>query len=219
MTIWISVEGLNGVGKTHFARLLARGLAGQCMLLDELTDTGDATASRVIGAMAAAGEPFLLRTGHPLTETFAFSALKVREYERAMSLPQQPPVVIEDRGLDTVAVYQAVILAGHDAPLAQLHVLAGQILQIGAQWRPHPDLTVLLTDDLDACIGRYVQRTGVPITGSDRRLLATVDQLYRSRAAADDRWWQCPVSGRSEAEILDDLMAACVSLQTPAQVG
>ncbi|MEU8075880.1 hypothetical protein AB0B31_10560 [Catellatospora citrea] len=220
MTTWISIEGINGVGKTHFARLLARRLADQCKLLEELTDTSDPTASRVISAMATAGDPFLLRTGHPLTETFAFSALKVREYERVMAMPQQPAVVIEDRGLDTIAVYQAVILAGSGAPLQKLHALAGDILQIGARWRQHPDLTVLLTADLDVCIGRYVERTGVPVTESDRHLLARVDQLYRSRAAADGRWWECPVSGRSDVQVLDDLQAACGRLLTaPAWAG
>ncbi|GAA1422537.1 hypothetical protein ACFQZ4_45705 [Catellatospora coxensis] len=107
-----------------------------------------------------------------------------------------------------------MILAGWKAPLGRLHALAGQILQIGARWRPHPDLAVLLTDDLDVCVQRFTERTGTPVTGHDRQLLATVEQLYRSRAAADDRWWHCPVAGRSDDEVLDALQAACDRLLT-----
>jgi dTMP kinase len=202
VTCWISIEGLNGVGKTYLIRQLARRLGGRCLVVDELTSTGDDTAKAIIGALAEGGGTFL-RTGHPIGETFALAALKVREYERVTALTPQPGCVLEDRGVDTVAVYQAAILGGG-------HALAGQIAAIAAMWRPDPDVTILLTDDLDACIGRFAARTGVPVTAADRQLLATVAGLYEARAAADPgRWRVCPVSGRASGDVLDQMEAWC----------
>jgi len=202
VTTWISIEGLNGVGKTHLIRRLARRLGDRCLVLDELTNTGDDTAKAIIGALADAGGTFL-RTGHPVTETFALAALKVCEYERVTTLAPAPGCVLEDRGMDTVAVYQAAILGGRD-------VLADRIAAIPAMWRPDPDLTILLTDDLGACIGRYAARTGVPVAAADRQLLATVARLYAARAAAaPGRWRICPVTGRATGDVLDQMEAWC----------
>src|ERR1700754_3519943 len=78
---WVSVEGLNGVGKTYLTRLLAARLGPTCRLVSELTDHHpDGFTGRVIAALSRPGSTFL-RTGHPLTETFALLALKVYEPE------------------------------------------------------------------------------------------------------------------------------------------
>ncbi len=79
---WVSVEGLNGVGKTYLIGRLAARLGPSCRLLSELTDHDtDQLTGEVIAALVRPGNTFL-RTGHPLTETFALLALKAYEYER-----------------------------------------------------------------------------------------------------------------------------------------
>jgi dTMP kinase len=219
MTHWISLEGVNGVGKTHLARRLAEHLGPDSLLLDELTDAADTTAEVIVDALAAANGTFL-RTGHPLTETFALAALKVREHEKVRSLPQPPAVVLEDRGVDTVAVYQAVILAGPDADMRRAAHLADRVAAIPAPWRPPADLVILLRDDLPACIARFEARTGKPVSAADRQLLAQVDDLYASRAAAQPaRWRVCTVTGRTDTEILDEIHNWCRGLVAPAAPG
>lgn len=212
VTCWISVEGVNGVGKTYLIGQLAARLGGGCLVLDELTSTGDDTAKAIIGALADGGGSFL-RTGHPVAETFALAALKVREYERVTALTPAPGCVLEDRGVDTVAVYQAAILGGG-------HALADKIAAIAARWRPDPDVTILLTDDLDACIGRFAARTGVPVTAADRQLLAEVSRLYEARAAAaPGRWRVCPIAGRASGDVLDQMEAWCRGADPAARAG
>jgi dTMP kinase len=212
VTRWISIEGLNGVGKTHLIRQLAERLGDRCLVLDELTSTGDDTAKAIIGALADGGGAFL-RTGHPVAETFALAALKVREYERVTALTPTPEFVLEDRGVDTVAVYQAAILGGG-------HALADRISAIPAMWRPDPDVTILLTDDLDACTGRFAARTGVPVTPAERQLLAAVARLYAARAAAAPaRWRICPVTGRAASDVLDQMEAWCLEAGVRVQPG
>jgi dTMP kinase len=74
MPLWVSIEGINGVGKTSAARSVAAVLGARCLLLDELTDQSvDTLTGQVIAALSAEGDPFL-RTGHPIVETLALLA-------------------------------------------------------------------------------------------------------------------------------------------------
>lgn len=209
--MWVSVEGIEGVGKTHLVRQLAARLEGRCVLLDEITDqSGTGLVNDVVSALSSAGDPFL-RTGHPAAETLALIALKIREYERAQHLRDAgQDMVLEDRGIDTVAVYQAAIIAGTDATLEISLDLAQLIYATGARWRPLPDLTLLLVDDLDTCIGRFQARTGHILPPGDRALIARASQLYDRIAAQQPyRFAVIDRAGRTEIEVIDHMRAAC----------
>lgn len=214
MTAWVSVEGVEGVGKSYLSGKLASRLQGRCALLAELTDqTASSLPGKVIAALSSAGDPFL-RTGHPLTETLALIALKVREREAFQRRPGgQPPLMLEDRGIDTVAVYQAIILAGTAASAGQIDAVMQRIYATAAHWRPLPEATLLLTDDVDACIGRFEARIGRAVPPADRALIGRAGDLYASLAASDpDRFTVIDRAGRSEAEVLDRMHAACAAL-------
>ncbi|MGH3883344.1 MAG: hypothetical protein ACRDRC_08070 [Pseudonocardiaceae bacterium] len=205
-TRWVCVEGVNGVGKTRLAHALAARLGPDCQLLTELTDAqGEHVPAQVIGALSAAGDAFL-RTGHPLTETFALLALKVREHELVTQMLAPPAIVLEDRGVDTVAIYQATIILGGHATEEQTWTLAQQIYQTAAQWRPVPDLTLLITDDLEDCWRRWVERVGTPLTGEQQHLMRRVAGLYRRQAAYEpERFRIVARSGRDEDEIVAEM--------------
>jgi dTMP kinase len=183
--LWISVEGVEGVGKTQLIGRVAARLGPRCARVAELTDqTGDALPGRVISALSAAGDVFL-RTGHPLTETFALLALKVREWEHLAAAP--PPgveIVLEDRGPDTVAVYQAAILTGGGS-LDHTHAFARRIQAVARRWRPPPDLTVLLVDDLQVCQRRFADRLGRALHDDERSLMHHADRLYARQVTCE----------------------------------
>jgi dTMP kinase len=211
---WITVEGVNGVGKTHLMQRVADRLGPDCVLVAELTDhQPDRLPGRIITAMASAGGTFL-RTGHPRTETLALIALKVREYEhRQRILAPQTRLVLEDRGIDTVAVYQAAILAGSDASLLDALEVAQRIYRTALAWRPLPQRTLLLIDDLDACLRRFVARTGEPVSRPDEALIAQVHELYLAQAAAEpQRFVVIDRAGHAETKVVDDLEDQCRSL-------
>lgn len=211
---WLSVEGVNGVGKTYLAQRVAERLGPRCVRLAELTDhEPDRLPGRIIAAMAGAGGTFL-RTGHPLTETLTLIALKVREYEHIQrDSDLHDVVVLEDRGIDTVAVYQAAILAGATASVSQALEIAQQVYRTAGEWRPLPQRTVLLTDELDACVDRFATRTGTPVSADDRALIAQVHELYLAQASAEpDRFVVIDRAGRAEAQVVDDLEHQCRTL-------
>ncbi|GAA4198140.1 hypothetical protein GCM10022252_48080 [Streptosporangium oxazolinicum] len=164
------------MGKSYLIDQVAVRLEDTVTPLAELPDVGaDRLSGRLVAALQAGGDPFL-RTGFPLAETFTLLGLAVRRYEHvAGAFAGKPTVVLEDRGTDTVAVYQAVILT-EDADHESEVVLA--LLDTAAAWCPAPDLSVLLLDDPDLCLVRWEERTGVSATPDQRRLMARAHDLY-----------------------------------------
>jgi dTMP kinase len=214
----VSVEGINGVGKTTIARALAAFLRERCLLLDELTDqAGDTLPGRVISALAAEDDVFL-RTGYPVVETLALLALKVREGERLGDLPTTPEVVIEDRGVDTVAVYQAAILAAQ-LPGADPADVARHVLSTVSRWRPLPDVTVLLTGNRDVCTRRFAARIGRTLAPRDLKVIEQADALYAGLAAAEpDRYTVIDTAGRPAEAVADEVGAVVQDLMKQREV-
>lgn len=183
--LWVSIEGINGVGKTSATRSAAAMLGARGLLLDELTDqSGDKLPGLVIAALSAEDDPFL-RTGHPVVETLALLALQVRKAERLAERDMTGvDVIIEDRGLDSVAVYQAAILCSQH-PETSPEAVVRYVLSSIRRWRPFPDATILLTGDPEVCARRFTDRIGHPLAPPDVLVIEQIDALYRT-AAADD---------------------------------
>jgi dTMP kinase len=199
--LWVSIEGINGVGKTSTARSTAAMLGKRCLLLDELTDQpGDTLPGQVIAALAARNDPFL-RTGHPVTETLALLALQVRKAERLAGRDLAGvDVILEDRGVDTIAVYQAVILC-FQSPETPPEQAARHLLSATLRWRPLPDATILLTGDPSVCARRFASRMGQPLAPADVQLIEHIDALYRTMAACESRrYTSVDVAGMSQDE-------------------
>ncbi|WP_042380241.1 dTMP kinase [Streptacidiphilus melanogenes] len=199
--LWVSVEGINGVGKTTSVRATAAALRSPCLRLDELTDqASDTLPGRVIAALASSGD-VCLRTGHPIVETLALLALKFREVEHLTpELLDGVEVILEDRGVDSVAVCQGAILhAEHPATPARM--VADQILATVRRWRSMPDATLLLTGDRDVCLARFAARIGRSLPASAVEVIERTDQLYRELAAAEpDRFTVIDVTGYGPEE-------------------
>ncbi|MPZ66040.1 MAG: hypothetical protein GEU83_11175 [Pseudonocardiaceae bacterium] len=65
------------------------------------------------------------------------------------------------------AVYQSLIMNPGDDRAAA--VLAGQILDTTARWRPLPDLTIVITDDVEAAVRRAEARDCAAYTAAHAR--------------------------------------------------
>jgi dTMP kinase len=214
--LWVTVEGINGVGKTTAIKAAAPLLGPGCLRLGELTDQNpDTLPGRLISALSASGEIYL-RTGHPIAETLALLALKTREHERYA--PLHAPglgLILEDRGVDTVAAYQAAIIEQAEPDVDAL-ALARQILRQAELFRPPPDYTILLFDDRDTCLNRFEQRLSITLAQRDRQLVGRIEQLYQALAEAEpERYIPLTVSGLTAnqsahrlAEVCRDLIAA-----------
>ncbi len=112
-----------------------------------------------------------------------FSRRAHDDYETVRDALQQDRLVLEGRSLHTVAVYQSLIL--HPDDDAAAHDQARQILVLAASWRPLPDLTILVTDDVDTAVRRAEQRDGTPYTPQQWRLHHRAATLF-DRLATDE---------------------------------
>jgi dTMP kinase len=183
----ISIEGLGGVGKTYLTDLLTTVLADQGPLVleefsarhDSTTDLGRAIVRSLY--QAANDDPFL-RSGHPGAETLALLAVKMFDFERCRDALAAGRLVLEGRSVHSTAVYQSLILHEDDDAA---HDQARALLMLARQWRPLPDLTILVDDDVDVAIGRAERRDNRSCTPEQRRIHQRAARLYR-RLATDD---------------------------------
>jgi dTMP kinase len=186
----ISIEGLNGVGKSHLtAQLLARHVdVDTLVLLEEfsqrlLIDQQDLGRDLLRALIAGAdGDPFL-RGGHAGAETLLLLAIKMFDYEAGCATAlAKGRTVIEGRGVHSIAVYQSLIAYADDEAA---HTYARDILDVAAAWRPLPDRTILITDDVRRAVGRAESRDGRRYTDEQWHLHHRAAELF-DRLAADD---------------------------------
>jgi dTMP kinase len=173
-----SLEGISGVGKSYLIQALRPALADlPVTFLSEVVDrTGQDLDRDIIALLAKRGDRFF-RSGRPLTETFLLLALKMCDYEaRIAPALAQNHIVLEDRSLDTIAVYQALIL--HPDSLERQREAAREIYAIGARFRRPPALTFLIEEDFSVVLPRIALREGKPLTEEEIGVLQRASLLY-----------------------------------------
>lgn len=183
----ISVEGLNGVGKTYLTARLAQQLPAPPLVLEEFAarnDRGGDLGALIIRTLysAATGDPFL-RSGHPGAETLALLAVKMFDFERCRASLAAGQLVLEGRSVHSTAVYQSLICHPDDDSAA--YEQARALLDLAAAWRPMPDLTILIADDTDTAIGRAQRRDGRIYNAEQRRIHERAACMYARLALAD----------------------------------
>ncbi|MGB3444593.1 MAG: hypothetical protein WBA97_38120 [Actinophytocola sp.] len=186
----VSIEGLNGVGKTYLTnRLIAASAAHSRrppQVIEEFSRRADATTDlgrRLLRILidAANGEYFL-RGGFPRSETLLLLAIKMHDYEAARPALLNGDTVIEGRSIHSTAIYQSLILEPDDEAAARL---LDTIIADASRWRPLPDLTIVLTDDVDTSVRRAETRDDRQFTDEQRDLLRRAAPLFERLATAD----------------------------------
>ncbi len=186
----VSVEGISGAGKTYLTRMLAATQVKHeaAPVIIEGFSGRQRSGRRNLGRdllrvlVSASGDDKFLRSGYPAAETLLLLAIKMYDYETSIPHLASGQVVIEGRSLYTTAVYQSIILCPGDAEaLAQ----AREILEMASEWRPLPDLTILVTDDPAAAIDRAERRDDRTVSDEERRIHFRAAVLYEHLAAED----------------------------------
>ncbi|MET7772102.1 hypothetical protein [Nocardia sp. NPDC005366] len=185
----LSIEGINGVGKTYLTGLVVDQLTrdGEVppVVLEEFSrrSTDTDLGRRLLGTLvqASRSERFL-RAGYPGSETLLLLAVKTHDYESVLELLAAGRTVIEGRSLHTTAVYQSLITHPDDD---NAHSFATTLLRHAALYRPLPDRTVLLTDDVEAAVHRAEVRNAETFTAEQWTLHRRAAALFE-RLAADD---------------------------------
>jgi dTMP kinase len=89
--------------------------------------------------------------------------------------------------------------------------LACQILDSAARWRPMPDLTVVLTDEVDAAIHRAETRDGEPFTSEQRHLLHRTAAMFERLATLDPEHVRTLDRREHDTDTLVDIITAWIA--------
>ncbi|MEO6890602.1 MAG: thymidylate kinase [Ktedonobacteraceae bacterium] len=181
--IVVSLEGISGCGKTYFVAQLQQALGTPSpVCIQEVADRqGDGIDLRILTLLGGSEDRFF-RMGTPRTETFLLLALKMYDYEAVIAPAlAQGRIVIEDRSIDTIAIYQSLMLWPHDQ--SQWLTTARTLYEQATRWRRAPDLTFLLEDDFTTSVGRAQQRSQRIYNADEVTVLHNAATLYDAYAA------------------------------------
>jgi dTMP kinase len=182
--ILCSFEGISGVGKSYLTNALKTLMTDvPVTFVSEVVDRCGRELDRdIIGILSASGDRFF-RGGRPRTETFLLLALKMFDFEaRIAPLLAEGHLVIEDRSIDTIAIYQALILHPEE-PEQQLRT-AREIYALASCWRQPPQVTFLIEDHFDVALARVEQREKQRLTEDEVAVLRQASSLYTQYARA-----------------------------------
>jgi len=181
--ILASLEGISGCGKSYFVSKLREEFRDtNVTFIVEVSDrTGEKLDQRIIEALSQTNDRFF-RVGVPRTETFLILALKLFDYETAIvEALKKGAIVIEDRSIDTIAVYQSIMLCPGQ-PDRMLDT-ANDIYKLAAKWRRPPDITFLIEDDFATAIGRAQTKLGRTFTDDELDILRNAACVYAGFAS------------------------------------
>jgi dTMP kinase len=187
----VSIEGISGAGKTTLTKLAIAQLAAaghQVTGINDFsarnaTEGGDLGREFLHALIGAANGDRFLRGGHLYAETLLLLAIKTYDYEANARAASAGQIIIDGRSLDTTAVYQSVLMHPGDDEAALEE--ARRILRLAGQWRPLPDLTILICSDPELALDRASRRDQRSFTFEERLIELRADHLFRQLAAQD----------------------------------
>jgi len=181
--ILASLEGISGCGKTYLiSKLQDEWRDTNATFIVELSDRkSERLDQKIIEALYQTNDRFF-RGGSPRTETFLLLALKVFDYETTIiEALNKGEIVIEDRSIDTIAVYQSIMLC-LGQPERMLDT-ANEIYALAAKWRYPPDITFLIEDEFDIAVDRAQTKVGRIFTDDELDILHNAAHVYSEYAS------------------------------------
>lgn len=175
-----SLEGISGTGKTYYRKKLEEVINndGNTILIKEIFDEAQkGLGQKIFSALYHTKDRFF-NMGLPYTETMLLLARSMYKYESTIKgLIDSGKTVIEDRSIDTIALYQAILIAqkygGNPMEIAE------NIYSFVKVFRPLPEKTFLLYGNPDLSIKRAEERDGKPYKPEEVKLLNAVDKFYQ----------------------------------------
>ncbi len=150
---FISLEGMDGCGKSTQARLLVERLRAQGCEVVQTREPGGSEGAEDIRRLLVEGDP---GRWSPETEILLFTAARRDHLERLIAPAlARGAIVVTDRFADSTRVYQGAARADLRGVVDQLHSL---------MIKQEPDLTLVLDMEPDAALIRGLARK----SGEDR---------------------------------------------------
>lgn len=175
----LSLEGISGTGKTFYRKQLEKNIGNKenILFIKEIFNEAQEGLNKKIFSALYHTEDRFFDMGVPLTETMLLLSRSMYKYESTIRQAlEDGKTVIEDRSIDTIALYQAILIAQKNGgnPLE----IAEKIYSFAGSFRQLPQKTFLLYGNPDLAISRAEKRDGMPYKPDEIKLLKTVDKFY-----------------------------------------
>lgn len=175
----LSLEGISGTGKTFYREQLEKSIGNKENILfikEIFNEVQEGLNKKIFSALYHTEDRFF-NMGVPLTETMLLLSRSMYKYESIIRQAlEEGKTVIEDRSIDTIALYQAILIAQKNGgnPLE----IAEKIYSFAGTFRQLPEKTFLLYGNPDLAISRAEKRDGIPYKPDEIKLLKAVDKFY-----------------------------------------
>lgn len=174
-----SLEGISGTGKTYYREKLENeiGEKDNLVFVKEIFNEAQEGLNKKIFSALYHTENRFFDMGVPLTEIMLLLSRSMYKYESTIKKAlEEGKNVVEDRSIDTIALYQAILIAKKNGenPLK----IADKIYSFCGSFRKLPEKTLLLYGDSDLAISRAELRDGICYTENERKFLKAVDKFY-----------------------------------------
>ncbi len=188
---WISIDGVDGVGKTVLAQHLATVL-DEATLVPEFSQSLEGAYLQEAVTRGGPRFPNLSR----MEKSLLFLADFFRQYDTLIrSALQQGRIVISDRGYVSKYVFQLLVLS-YDYDPAAVEAMLDALFRLIAP----PDLTLHLTCEEDVCLQRLTQRDGQCDSGRVRFLRQAQQAYLRYLQSHPLRYAQIDQDGQQSKE-------------------
>lgn len=203
----LSLEGISGTGKTFYRRKLEDLVEDKdnVIFVKEVFDEVQEGLNKKIFSALYHTEDRFFNMGVPLTETMLLLSRSMYKYESSIKEAlEQGKTVIEDRGIDTIAIYQAILIAQKNGgnPLD----IAEKIYSFAANFRRLPEKTFLLYGNPEIAISRAEARDKLPYKKEEVQLLKAVEKFYSIYADIhSERFVKLNISQEDQNQILNKM--------------
>ena len=210
----ISLEGISGVGKSYFGKIVTKKLQKldyKITLVSDLYDyNSDDIGRRILDILLSTNDKFF-RIGYPVVEALLLSAMKFYEIEKwIIPALKDAQIVIEDRSVDSVAIYSAILI-NQQFPEKDILETYDQLYDIRKQWGILPDLTIYMKDDFDTALHRAELRNQEKYKKDEVNLLIKVSEIYDIIAQKHkNRIKVFDTTNLSTAKIVKELIHLCL---------
>jgi len=171
---YITLEGPEGTGKTFFLNQLSESNPDLYTVL-EFPNEG---FGKVIYSALSQNSDEFFRHGFPSSEALFFFSMKLYVFEdQVLPALNEGKIVIEDRGVDTTALYSAILM--NEKHGGEIFDYYDKLVSIKAQFSPLPDKTILLLPDKNKSLKRAQKRDGRRYNDSELEFLDKIHDNYK----------------------------------------
>lgn len=185
--MFISLEGIDGAGKSTVAEAIAEELPGEVMLTSEPTDNW--TGRQVRRALSSSTPEFV--------DFFLFMADRTNHIENLIRpVDESGGLVISDRYADSTYAYQSVQLGDSlDNPIQWMKTVM-------APWNYEPDITIFI----DISVNTALERADGEEKYETRDMLEQVQENYYDLLNAEQERFIVVDGEQPQADVIDEVV-------------